>query len=97
MLPLVVRVKRPSGQTQMFAFGESPIRVGRSPLNHLLLEEHYISRNEGVVRFDAREVTYFNVGRTNITLLNGNPVPTDSEVTLDERSELVIGKLQLRF
>ncbi len=81
----------------MFAFAESPIRVGRSPLNHMLLEEHYISRIEGVVRFDAREVTYFNVGRTNITLLNGNPVPTDSEVTLDEGSELMIGKLQLRF
>jgi hypothetical protein len=97
VLPLVIRLKRPTGATQMFAFADSPIRIGRSPLNHLQLDEQYISRIEAVVRFDAKEVSYFHVGRTNVTLLDGKPVPPDAEVVLDERSDLVIGKLQLRF
>jgi predicted component of type VI protein secretion system len=97
VLPLVIRLKRPTGATQMFAFADSPIRIGRSPLNHLQLDEQYISRIEAVVRFDAKEVSYFHVGRTNVTLLDGRPVPPDAEVVLDERSDLVIGKLQLRF
>jgi len=97
VLPLVVRVKKPSGNEQMTAFADSPIRIGRSPLNQLVLAEDYVSRIEAVVRFDSKEVSYFNVGRTNTPLIDGTPIEPGSEAQLKNNSKVVLGGLELSF
>ncbi|HEY6881017.1 MAG TPA: FHA domain-containing protein [Polyangiales bacterium] len=97
MLPLVVIVHSPDGQTRRYAFGDSPITIGRSPVAELQLSEPFISRWEGTLRFDADKITYFSLGGTNPTYANGQLIAENQDVTIGPKTVLTIGDLQLTF
>lgn len=98
MLPLVITVERVDGGTRRYAFADSPVSIGRSPFAELQLSEPFISRWEGTLRFDAEEITYFSLGSTNITYLNGKSLaPCDDDIPLRVDSLLTLGDLKLRF
>jgi pSer/pThr/pTyr-binding forkhead associated (FHA) protein len=97
MLPLVVTVESPNGQTRRYAFADSPVRVGRSPFAELQLTEAFISRWEGTLRFDEQEVSYFHVSQTNPTYVDGRLAGVHEEVPIGPTTVLTLGELKLRF
>ena len=98
MLPLVITVRSVDGSTRRYAFAESPVSIGRSPFAELQLTEPFVSRWEGTIRFDEHEVTYFILGTTNPTYVDGRPLTErEQDVTIATGSVLAIGELELRF
>lgn len=98
MLPLVITIKHVDGGLRRYAFADSPVSIGRSPFAELQLHEPFISRWEGTLRFDAEAMTYFSLGSTNTTYLNGQVVAASEEdIALDVESVLRLGELELRF
>jgi predicted component of type VI protein secretion system len=98
MLPLVITIKQVDGGTRRYAFAESPVSIGRSPFAELQLLEPFISRWEGTLRFDEDEITYFRLGSTNATYVNGERLERcEDDVPLRVDSVLTVGDLELRF
>jgi hypothetical protein len=97
MIPLVVIVESKDGRTRRYAFGDSPVRVGRSPFAELQLTEAFVSRWEGTLRFDENEVTYFHVSQTNPTYVDGRVAGVHEEVAIGPTTVLTLGELKLRF
>jgi len=98
MLPLVITVEQADGGTRRYAFAESPVSIGRNPFAELQLTEPFISRWEGTLRFDATEITFFNLGATNATYVDGKQLTQlEDDVPLSVDSVLKLGELELRF
>jgi hypothetical protein len=97
MIPLVVTVESKDGSVRRYAFGDSPVRVGRSPFAELQLTEAFVSRWEGTLRFDENGVTYFHVSQTNPTYVDGRVAGVHEEVSIGPTTVLTLGELKLRF
>ncbi len=98
MLPLVVQIERVEEHAaDTRAFVSSPVRIGRNPLNDLVLNASYISQWHAVVRFDGNKTYYVDLGATNPTLVNGQPVPRHVEVPVDETVDVRVGNTRLHF
>src|SRR5215813_10478564 len=98
MLPLVVQIERTNERVaDTVAFTRSPVRIGRNPLNDLQLEEGFVSQWHSVVRFQETRTTYLDLGSTNRTLVNGEPIDRNVEVVVDENTDVRIGTLRLHF
>src|SRR5688572_16722116 len=97
MLPLVVRVQSPDGQVRQYAFAESPVTIGRSPLAELQLVEPFVSRWEGTLRFSEQQITYFSLGGTNPTYADGRLLTEHEDVVIGPSTVLVLGELRLTF
>jgi predicted component of type VI protein secretion system len=98
MLPLVITVAQADGGVRRYAFADSPVSIGRNPFAELQLTEPYISRWEGTLRFDATEITFFNLGSTNATYVDGKRLTQfEDDIPLGVDSVLTLGELELRF
>lgn len=97
MLPLVITVQSGDGHVRRYAFAESPVTVGRSPLADLQLSEPFISRWEGTLRFDERSITYFSLGSTNPPHVDGVPAQEREDIQIGPTTVLSLGELRLRF
>jgi len=98
MLPLVITVEQADGGTRRYAFAESPVSIGRNPFAELQLIEPFISRWEGTLRFDATEITFFNLGSTNATYVDNKQLTQfEDDIPLSVDSVLTLGELKLRF
>jgi predicted component of type VI protein secretion system len=98
MLPLVVQIEKVAAKTaRTCAFRNTPVRVGRNPLNDLRLEESFVSQWHGVIRFDEEGVRYLDLGSTNPTQLDGVPIQRNIEIVITPESDLRIGGLRLHL
>jgi predicted component of type VI protein secretion system len=98
MLPLVIQIERTDEHTaDTCAFAQSPVRLGRNALNDLELDESFVSQWHGVIRFDDKQVTYLDLGSTNPTLVDGQPIARNVEVPITEQTDLRIGTLRLHL
>ena len=98
MHALVVHIENTqSGEVRTRAFQESPVRIGRSPFANLRLREPFISEWHAVVRFHTSRTTYLDLGSRNPTHINGRATERNVELDVDERSDVRIGTLRLRF
>jgi predicted component of type VI protein secretion system len=98
MLPLVITVEQADGGVRRYAFADSPVSIGRNPFAELQLTEPFISRWEGTLRFDANEMTFFNLGSTNATYVDGKQLTQfEDDIPLSVDSVLTLGELKLRF
>lgn len=98
MLPLVITVTQADGGTRRYAFADSPVSIGRNPFAELQLIEPFISRWEGTLRFDATEITFFNLGSTNATYVDGKQLTQfEDDIPIRLDSVLTLGELELRF
>ncbi|MEY4575678.1 MAG: hypothetical protein RL701_381 [Pseudomonadota bacterium] len=96
MLPLVIQIERIDERTaDTCAFAKSPIRIGRNPLSDLQLDESFVSQWHGVIRFDEVRTMYVDLGSTNPTLIDGQPIQRNVEVAVTETSDIRIGTLRL--
>src|SRR5512140_32466 len=76
MLPLVIQVEDlREGTSTKTAFGKSPVRIGRSELNDLVLPQPFVSQWHAQVEFDDARMEYVDLGSTNGSILGGQPMP----------------------
>ena len=96
-MALVVRLKEgPDAPERKLAFLTSPVRIGRNPLNDLLLNHEFVSQWHAVVRFDKREIVYADLGSTNGSALDGQRLQErEPTLVVDGRAILTIGTLQM--
>ena len=84
-----------SGTEQRFEFDQSPVRIGRNPLNNVVLEGNFVSGWHGIIRFDGSGTYYFDLGSTNGTCLDGKRLPKNTPVPIAETTRLSIWMFEL--
>jgi hypothetical protein len=98
MLPLVVQIERiDQHKATTHAFLHSPVRIGRNPLNDLVLDPSYVSQWHAVVRFDEVKTYYVDLGATNPTVVDGKPLAKHVEIPVDENVDVRIGNIRFHF
>jgi predicted component of type VI protein secretion system len=84
-----------SGTEQKYEFDQSPIRIGRNPLNNIVLEGNFVSGWHGIIRFDESGTYYFDLGSTNGTCLAGSRLPKNTPVPITQTTLLTIWMFEL--
>lgn len=98
MHPILITVfDSESGTSTEYSFEKSPIRIGRNPLNDLSLPFPFVSGWHAVVRFDANEAKFYDLGSTNGTLVAGRQVQAGESIPVAPQVAVTIGKLELRI
>src|SRR2546423_5647532 len=102
---LAIEVIRPdTGEHETFSCAGSPVRIGRSPLNNVVLAAPWVSLHHGLIHFDEQRATYSDLGSTNGTtvLSNGQEmklhpmVPVQILAPGHADAELRIGVISMR-
>ncbi|MEM9461969.1 MAG: type VI secretion system-associated FHA domain protein [Myxococcota bacterium] len=98
MRPVRIRVER-AGEAAERDFSGSPIQIGRNPKADLSLPYKVVSNWHAIIRFDEQEATFFDLGSTNGTELDGQPVGPGQEVGFDAQPVRVVlgGAIALTF
>jgi predicted component of type VI protein secretion system len=99
MLALLVRVDNfQDNSTRSFAFGKTPVRIGRNALNDLPLAFPFVSQWHAVVAFDQANAAYYDLGSTNGTTVQGQRLAPNQPVGIPgPECEFRIGALRLTF
>ncbi len=84
-----------SGTEQKYEFDQSPIRIGRNPLNNVVLEGNFVSGWHGIIRFDDTGTYYFDLGSTNGTCLDGNRLQKNTPIPITQPTRLTIWMFEL--
>jgi predicted component of type VI protein secretion system len=84
-----------SGTEQRYEFDQSPIRIGRNPLNNVVLEGNFVSGWHGIIRFDETGTYYFDLGSTNGTCLDGKRLPKNTATPITRTTRLTIYMFEL--
>jgi type VI secretion system protein ImpI len=95
-MSIEVQIKQPGVATnRALRFSQSPVRIGRNQLNDIPLEDPFVSEWHGIIRFDDRQISYFDLGSTNGTLLDGKRLAKNLPAKLSEASRLQLGMLEI--
>jgi hypothetical protein len=99
MLALLVRVDNfQDNSSRSFAFGKTPVRIGRNALNDLPLAFPFVSQWHAVVAFDQANAAYYDLGSTNGTTAQGQRLAPNQPVGIPgPEYEFRIGALRLTF
>ena len=84
-----------TGTEQRYEFDQSPVRIGRNPLNNVVLEGNFVSGWHGIIRFDHTGTSYFDLGSTNGTCLDGKRLPKNTAIPLRQATRLTIWTFEL--
>ncbi len=84
-----------SGTEQRYEFDQSPVRIGRNPLNNVVLEGNFVSGWHGIIRFDDTGTYYFDLGSTNGTCLDGKRLPKNTPIPIQQTTRLTIWMFEL--
>jgi predicted component of type VI protein secretion system len=84
-----------SGSEQKYEFDQSPVRIGRNPLNNVVLEGSFVSGWHGIIRFDDSGTHYFDLGSTNGTCLDGKRLPKNTAIDIQQTTRLTIWSFEL--
>jgi pSer/pThr/pTyr-binding forkhead associated (FHA) protein len=71
--------------------------IGRDNQNDIVLESITVSRCHAVLLRDAAGVRLIDLASTNGTYVNGEPVPADEPVRLDNGNIIQIGQVSARY
>jgi type VI secretion system protein ImpI len=67
-MPLAIDVVRSdNGSRETISCVASPVRIGRSPLNNVVLQANWVSLHHGLIHFDDQHANYSDLGSTNGT------------------------------
>ena len=84
-----------SGSEQKYEFDQSPVRIGRNPLNNIVLEGNFVSGWHGTIRFDETGTYYFDLGSTNGTSLDGKKLTKNTAIPIHETTRFTIWMFEL--
>jgi len=94
ILQVLLRDPR-SGSEKKFEFDQSPVRIGRNPLNSVVLEGNFVSGWHGTIRFDEAGTYYFDLGSTNGTILDGKRLPKNTPIAITQPTRLAIWMFEI--
>jgi hypothetical protein len=60
-------VRTDNGERETISCASSPVRIGRSPLNNVVLAAPWVSLHHGLIHFDEQHANYSDLGSTNGT------------------------------
>src|SRR3954467_6449383 len=97
-------IRTDTGEHETFSCAGSPVRVGRSPLNNVVLAAPWVSLHHGLIHFDEQHASYSDLGSTNGTSVVVNTqemklhpmVPMQILGAGEPDAELRIGVITLR-
>jgi predicted component of type VI protein secretion system len=84
-----------SNSEKKYEFDQSPIRIGRNPLNNIVLEGNFVSGWHGIIRFDNTGTFYFDLGSTNGTCLEGKRLQKNTPIPITTTTRLTIWMFEL--
>jgi predicted component of type VI protein secretion system len=84
-----------SGSEKKYEFDQSPIRIGRNPLNNVVLEGNFVSGWHGIIRFDNTGTFYFDLGSTNGTCLDGKRLQKNTPIPITKPTRLTIWMFEI--
>jgi predicted component of type VI protein secretion system len=84
-----------SGSEKKYEFDQSPIRIGRNPLNNVVLEGNFVSGWHGIIRFDDTGTYYFDLGSTNGTCLDGKRLQKNIAIPILQPTRFTIWMFEL--
>ncbi len=84
-----------SGSEKTYEFDQSPVRIGRNPLNNVVLEGNFVSGWHGIIRFDQTGTYYFDLGSTNGTCLDGKKLQKNTAIPILQPTRFTIWMFEL--
>lgn len=91
-----IKVKDPrSRHEREHAFQQLPIRIGRNPLNDLVIDDAFVSQWHAVIRRQGQHVSFMDLGSTNGSSLDGKRLPRDVASPLLDGARLNVACFQL--
>jgi predicted component of type VI protein secretion system len=84
-----------SGSEKKYEFDQSPVRIGRNPLNNVVLEGNFVSGWHGIIRFDNTGTYYFDLGSTNGTCLEGKKLQKNTAIPILQPTRFTIWMFEL--
>ena len=84
-----------SGSEKKYEFDQSPVRIGRNPLNNVVLEGNFVSGWHGIIRFDNTGTYYFDLGSTNGTCLDGKKLQKNIAIPIQQTTRFTIWMFEL--
>ena len=84
-----------SGSEKKYEFDQSPVRIGRNPLNNVVLEGNFVSGWHGIIRFDNTGTYYFDLGSTNGTCLDGKKLQKNTAIPVHQTTRFTIWMFEL--
>jgi len=84
-----------SGSEKKYEFDQSPVRIGRNPLNNVVLEGNFVSGWHGIIRFDDTGTYYFDLGSTNGTCLDGKKLQKNTAIPILQPTRFTIWMFEL--
>src|ERR1017187_3085894 len=84
-----------SGSEKKYEFDQSPVRIGRNPLNNVVLEGNFVSGWHGIIRFDQTGTYYFDLGSTNGTCLDGKRLQKNTAIPILQTTRFTIWMFEL--
>jgi predicted component of type VI protein secretion system len=84
-----------SGSEKQYEFDQSPVRIGRNPLNNVVLEGNFVSGWHGIIRFDSTGTYYFDLGSTNGTCLDGKKLQKNVAIPILQPTRFTIWMFEL--
>jgi predicted component of type VI protein secretion system len=84
-----------SGSEKKYEFDQSPVRIGRNPLNNVVLEGNFVSGWHGIIRFDQTGTYYFDLGSTNGTCLDGKRLQKNTAIPILQATRFTIWMFEL--
>lgn len=94
LIQILLRDPR-SGTEKSYEFDQSPVRIGRNPLNNIVLEGNFVSGWHGIIRFDNTGTFYFDLGSTNGTCLDGKKLPKNTAIPVEQATRFTIWMFEL--
>src|SRR4029079_19137249 len=96
VMAIDVNIRQPNaGSSRVLSFSRSPVRIGRNELNDIPLQDPFVSEWHGIIRFDDRQIAYFDLGSTNGTVLDGKRLVKSVPAPLSDSSRLKLGLLEM--
>jgi predicted component of type VI protein secretion system len=97
MRPVVISVEHPppQGGVVEHVFSASPIQLGRNPKADLRLPYDFVSSWHALIRFDETSASYFDLGSTNGTEVDGRRMGPGEVLEFDAPVRVQIAELAL--
>src|ERR1700690_2869431 len=84
-----------SGSEKKYEFDQSPVRIGRNPLNNGVLEGNFVSGWHGIIRFDNTGTYYFDPGSPNGPCLDGKRLQKNTAIPILQPTRFTIWLFEL--
>jgi type VI secretion system protein len=92
---VTIRLVGAGPQPQTTRWSTSPIRIGRNPLNDIVLPFDFVSTWHAMVRFDEKGARFLDLGSTNGSLARGQRIPPGQPLVVEGTESITIGSVTL--